>query len=670
MALWDLTALVNAADAKAGLAERHLWLVRLMEWLRHTPPGSAAAAESAAADLAEPARDTPRTPLPVVRLRHLINVIEKNPALHRQVRAVLSAFWRDIDAAALFADFGFGGRVSLLGDVATRIRKRLLPATPETTDLAQLFQLLFKPGDEQWMAAIDAPLRARVAALLDAPEARWRQRLLSAITILTSAVHASGYAPALRQRMDRELLANEPFRQLTQCSEALRSALTDGSHEEALRQARLLRTVLDACRRAAASVPAHLEAFGVSVDIVYELDQLDARAHRIEILLDCLLSPEPQVEMHKLVGELVQVSARQRGVRTVLARHYSLLARQVAERSAETGSHYITRDRAGYVDMLRKAAGGGSLIAGTIFTKAAIGALGLSAFWLGFWSGINYATCFVIVMLLHWTVATKQPAMTAPALAESLSQGDINDDATLNDFVERVVQLVRSQAAGIIGNLAACAPLVLLVQWASQAALGEPLVSAHSAEYVLGSLTLLGPTALFAAFTGVLLFASSLIAGWAENWFVFHRLDSAIAWNPVIVSKLGAGRALRWATWWRNNISGLAANVSLGMMLGMVPVLLQFFGIPLDVRHVTLSTGQVASALGALGLEALRRPEFWWCVASIPVIGALNLGVSFFLAFRVALRSRGIAVRERSRIYAALRARAWRDPLSLLLPPR
>ena len=36
-AAWDLTALVNAADARAGQAERHLWLVRLLEWLRHAP---------------------------------------------------------------------------------------------------------------------------------------------------------------------------------------------------------------------------------------------------------------------------------------------------------------------------------------------------------------------------------------------------------------------------------------------------------------------------------------------------------------------------------------------------------------------------------------------------------------------------------------------------------
>jgi site-specific recombinase len=249
--------------------------------------------------------------------------------------------------------------------------------------------------------------------------------------------------------------------------------------------------------------------------------------------------------------------------------------------------------------MLRDAAGGGVIIAGTTFVKFAVLALGLSAFWSGFWAGANYAASFVIVMLLHWTVATKQPAMTAPALADSLHRGEGNDEATLDAFVDRVTQLIRSQVAGIVGNVAACVPLVLAVQWLAIGVFGVPLVDKAHGEYVLHSITLLGPTALFAAFTGVLLFASSLIAGWAENWFVFHRLDSAIAWNPRIVARLGAARARRWASWWRANVSGMAANVSLGMMLGLVPALLGFVGLPLDVRHVTLASGQLAAALGA-----------------------------------------------------------------------
>jgi site-specific recombinase len=187
---------------------------------------------------------------------------------------------------------------------------------------------------------------------------------------------------------------------------------------------------------------------------------------------------------------------------------------------------------------------------------------------------------------------------------------------------------------------------------------------------VLHSLTLLGPTALFAAFTGVLLFASSLIAGWVENWFVYHRLDSALAHHPGIVARLGASRAQRWSIWWRGNISGVAANVSLGLLLGLVPVVLAFVGIPLDVRHVTLGTGQLAAAASTLGWHILAEPAFWWCVAGLAATGALNLGVSFWLALKVALRSRGITLADRRRLYAAIRLRLRQSPRSFLLPDR
>jgi site-specific recombinase len=105
-------------------------------------------------------------------------------------------------------------------------------------------------------------------------------------------------------------------------------------------------------------------------------------------------------------------------------------------------------------------------------------------------------------------------------------------------------------------------------------------------------------------------------------------------------------------------------------MLGIVPVLAAFFGLPIEVRHVTLSTGQLAAALGTLGPELLRTPGFWWCVAAIPLTGALNLGVSFWLAFKVAMRSRGIRLADRSRIYAAIRRRMRRRFASFLWPPR
>jgi site-specific recombinase len=260
--------------------------------------------------------------------------------------------------------------------------------------------------------------------------------------------------------------------------------------------------------------------------------------------------------------------------------------------------------------------------------------------------------------------------MTAPAMAASLpsTAGDDSEQA-LAAFVDRVAQLIRSQVAGIVGNLALCGPLVLGVQVLATAIWGAPLVGKHEADHVLHSLTLLGPSALFAAFTGVLLFVSSLIAGWAENWFVFHRLDSAIAWNPRIVARLGAARAQRWSRWWRANVSGLAANISLGLLLGLVPAWLGFVGLPLEVRHITLSSGQLGAALGALGTPLLREPDFWWCVAGIAVTGVLNLTVSFGLAFAVALRSRGVRLKQRRRVVLAILDRLRRHPTSFLWPP-
>jgi site-specific recombinase len=233
-----------------------------------------------------------------------------------------------------------------------------------------------------------------------------------------------------------------------------------------------------------------------------------------------------------------------------------------------------------------------------------------------------------------------------------------------------VAHLTRSQAAGILGNLALVAPLVLAVQGLCWLAFDAPLVGVKDAHYVLKSLGLAGPSLLFAAFTGTLLFAASLIAGWVENWFVFHRLDSAIAWNPRIVATLGHARAQRWSRWWRANISGLAANISLGLMLGLVPALGGFFGLGLEVRHVTLSTGQLAAAVGALGFGVMGSWAFWSCVLCIVGIGVLNVGVSFFCAFKVAMRSRGIRLADRRRVYAAIRTRLRREPLSFLVPPR
>ena len=119
---------------------------------------------------------------------------------------------------------------------------------------------------------------------------------------------------------------------------------------------------------------------------------------------------------------------------------------------------------------------------------------------------MNYAVSFVMIQPLHWTVATKQPAMTAPAMAARLEHvGD--SDAAIEDFVDEVAHLLRSQIAGIIGNVMTVMPVVVLLQALAWLVQDAPLIADRTAHYALHNLTLLGPTLGFAAFTGVLLFA-------------------------------------------------------------------------------------------------------------------------------------------------------------------
>jgi len=138
---WDLPSLLTAADPRAPLAERHRWLLGLTQWLR--APARGEPAEGRTERQAQSEAAASRTPLPVLRLRHLVDVLERHDEPRARVTALLAQFWRDVDVASLFADLGYGARMSLWSELRHRLAARVLPATPETRDLAELFVLLF-----------------------------------------------------------------------------------------------------------------------------------------------------------------------------------------------------------------------------------------------------------------------------------------------------------------------------------------------------------------------------------------------------------------------------------------------------------------------------------------------------------------------------------------------
>ena len=609
------------------------------------------------------------------RVRLFLDALDARPQLQQRIRDWWQVLAETVDATALLADFGFAPRMAFISEFNERLRQKLLPATPETTDSAELFSLAMpRAADAAWVSALDADSLQRLAGLIttSSPVAQlslWQHELLEAINYCASQVRATGFAAELRQRMSAPSRETQPFHDLPADVENFRAAFVATPREPLAMEAAAarLRERLEACRHAATSVYPHLNEHGISVGLVFLLRQLRERVLRIRELMDCLISPTPEASTARLVSRLAAMGHERRSLRALFAANSSLLAAKVTERSAEAGEHYITRTPAEYKQMLRKAAGGGAVTAVTTLLKFALATLGLAAFWGGFWAGVMYAASFVFIQLMHWTLATKQPAMTAPAMAAKLK--DLTGPEAVEDFIDEVANLMRSQVAAVLGNVGLVVPCVIVLSASIQWASGAPMISRAEADHVFVSLHLLNPlTLIFAAFTGVLLFASSLIAGWTENWFVLHRLDSAMRYNPRITAVLGAARASRWADFMRQHISGFASNISLGMMLGLVPPVLDFFGLGLQARHVTLSSGQLAAAAAAYGPDVLRMPELWWCVAAIPLIAMLNLGISFYFAFRLALRAHSVGGADRGRIRRSILARWRRRPASFFLP--
>jgi site-specific recombinase len=94
-----------------------------------------------------------------------------------------------------------------------------------------------------------------------------------------------------------------------------------------------------------------------------------------------------------------------------------------------------------------------------------------------------------------------------------------------------------------------------------------------------------------------------------------------------------------------------------------------FLGVPLDVRHVTLSTGLLALASASLGYRLLLGGWFFWALGGIATMFVLNLGVSFCLSLFSAVRAYNLPKEETRELLRRLGRRFYQSPLDFVLPP-
>jgi site-specific recombinase len=678
----QLDWLLAQADPAAPLAIRNEWLMELGYWLRRHTPGAAVASEPVLPSKNGVAMDGP-TVLDAsgaysehARLRLLLQVMDRNPAQAARVSATLRSILKDNDARSLFADTGMSARPGLVGELVARLHVRLLPIAPNQAELAVVFALLFiSERDAEWVAALDENLLSRLVQHIHQDVAQdsassvlpeLASALSDSIVLLCHQIAATALEAPIRQRLDSPPENSRVLMQLTALSHDLMA--TEQGDVARAQLLGSLRAALSQSRTAINSVYEHLERNGVSVDVVFQVERTRLRIDRVEQLLMVWADPATLTNYSVLTAELITANLARSSIGSLVAESYALLGRKVVERSAETGDHYIARTRSDYFGMLKMAAGGGLVTAFTVYLKFFITALGLNKFVEGVLLSVDYAVSFLTIHFAGFTLATKQPAMTAPALAKKLD--NVSNAEGRTEFVDETLALIRSQVAAITGNLALVFPVALIVQFVAMNFFERNLITPEKAQETIESFSLLGATPLFAAFTGVLLWLSSLTAGWADNWFALHRLHDALAFQRRLKWMLGAARAQRVADFVRHHVAGVVANVSLGVMLGMVPTLLTFVGLPIEARHVTLSTGSIAAALGVLGVAPLATAAFWWAVGGVASMAVLNLGVSFALALSMALRSQGLRTGMRRTLRQAIIHAVIRNPRRIFLPPK
>jgi site-specific recombinase len=606
----------------------------------------------------------------------------------RELRVGFQSSWQkmlgQMDSVSFFADTGIPAQHALLPEATRRIFQRLLPSARQITDTMRLFAaVLTSKQSVERFRAMDGFIFSRLARLLwpqkglnELPHVR--DDLHEALRLLAARIAGRGATPAVRQRSSIQETDRSPFYQLVFATENFVRAENSSLQREHFTT---WEKAIHACREELRQVQLHMEDAGVSTGLMFDTTSMESALDRMEMLAAALVETahesvrgaghdernrKPSFAAHQLLNTLVSGLLEDTRISALVRQNVNLLARKTVERTGHGGEHYIAHSMREYRQMWLAAIGGGLL---TVFT-AALKLRTMESHWPpfveGFLIGLDYAVSFILLQIFGLALATKQPSMTAATFAGIIRRNrGLSRRSKIADFAATIC---RTQLAAALGNvMAVCAGAVAFEHlWRSM--FQSHYLPEQSARHVYETLhPFTSGTAIDAALTGVILWLAALIGGWCENFAVYNRVPDAIAAHPL-GQRFGAARLQRVARWFENNIASWSTSIVLGFLLGFTPEIARFFGLPLDVRHVTLSTGMLALAAARYGTSAFGAQWFYYAVAGIGITFVLNLTVSFSIASVVALRAYNVGRKERLSILKFVLGQAVKSPLRFLYP--
>ncbi|MGE6795114.1 site-specific recombinase [Psychrobacter okhotskensis] len=601
-------------------------------------------------------------------IQDLIDILRQHPEYGDGLASFVLKLIIQYRQIALYTDTGIMSDQGFFNSLRRLVGHRFLPLLPQEDSVVELVGYLFdKRSDERWLANIDKEKWDELVELIRVEEAHLdlvataKNSILNAIIILSYRISGIGLHPDLMESYPQILNYSASF--VAQNQEAVlfvnqyRQAheldtLTDITPEKAVDPAPLL-VMIEQCEDIVATVRKRIYKTGISIRLTNMMLRLDQSLQRMRILTELVTDDynKRDLAVIELIQTLITTANRRYSIGYLIDNNTKLLSRKVTENASRVGEHYISTDKAGYQEMFKKASIGGFIIAFMATTKILAYHLALAPMGRAFINSMIYGLGFVFIHVIRGTVATKQPAMTAAAIASTISDGSGKKSRQLTKLSELVVDILRTQFIAIMGNVMVAIPVALIISFAWLQYTGTPMIDTEKAGHLLHDLDPFRSLALpHAAIAGVYLFLSGLIAGYYDNLAVYNHVGARIQRHKLLKFLLPKSWLQRLGGFVEANLGAIMGNFLFGVFLGSTATIGFIFGLPIDIRHIAFASANLAHGLFNMPADQISWNVILLSILGVALIGIVNLMVSFSLALFVALRSKEVRFFEWGRL--------------------
>lgn len=619
-----------------------------------------------------------------VDLQEIILFLKENYLCRQQFFIYLKEILKDKKFNKILADAAILQDVDFIFEVKKRIFAKFLPYQPQKDTLEYILnQVFYLANDGIWINKIPLSQLGELYNLLRfksiyesiEPNSVLSELLVS-MHLITQRISGRAMETDVIKMVPEFDDLESPFsafeKELFLIEERIRSSDRHYIASDDLSYAQLL-VLHKQCVEFVDKAFHNSSKYGISLRVNQNLLKIRQQLERLKFLISLLTVGKEKDKKHNgiiLALRLIKFNCYKNNVRKFIGESTQLISYEITQHTAKTGEHYITESRKEYYKMFKTALGGGFIVGILCVIKVLLSKADTSFFGHAFLYSMNYAFGFIAIYLLGFTLATKQPAMTASALIKALEEGVIKkgkDAEKYTAFAILFARVFRSQFIAFVGNVIMAFPVSLLGIWLIDYTVHYN-IAATKWEGLLIDISPIHSLAVFhAAIAGFFLFLSGIISGSVANRDKHNQVYFRITEHPFLKRNLGKARTLKLAKLYEKRGAGIISNFWFGIFMGSTASVGLFLGLNLDIRHITFVSGNLALGLYGANYQVSNSMLFWG-IFGIGVIGVINFIVSFSLSLGLAFRSRAISLFELRFVTVSIWNHFKSSPVSFFFP--